>query len=163
MTALRTLGLMALLPLTACLDDEKSDEGGSDFAHSEFELELHDLVNTHRESIGLDPLTLEAAYSNTARAHSADMAEGSVAFGHDGFEGRADEMTDHSPDLLAVGENVAWISSGWDAPAEEIVQGWLDSPPHRENIESDFTHGGMGAAQDAEAGWYATQLFSLEP
>ena len=118
MTSLRPLALLALLPLTACLEDGKSDADGSDDAHSDFELELHDLVNDHRESIGLDPLTLEAAYSSTARAHSTDMADGSVAFGHDGFEGRADEMADTSPELLAVGENVAWISSGWDAPAE---------------------------------------------
>ena len=82
---------------------------------------------------------LEAAYSEIARGHSADMSDGSVAFGHDGFDDRADEMTAHQPDLLSVGENVAWISAGWEAPAEEIVLGWLDSPPHRENIETSRT------------------------
>lgn len=163
MNAPRPFTLLALLPLAACLEDGKGDADGSGFEHNDFELELHDLVNAHRTGMGLDPLTLEGAYSDIARGHSADMADGSVDFGHDGFDARADDMVDHSPDLLSVGENVAWISSGWDAPAEEIVQGWLDSPPHRENIESDFTHGGMGAAEDADGGWYATQMFSLEP
>ena len=165
MNTLRPLAATSFLLLPACLDadDEKDGEEEDGFEHSAFELELHDLVNAHRESVGLEPLDLEAAYSEIARGHSADMSDGSVAFGHDGFDDRADEMTAHQPDLLSVGENVAWISAGWEAPAEEIVLGWLDSPPHRENIESDFSHGGMGAMQDADGGWYATQLFSLEP
>lgn len=154
---------LALLPLVACLESDGKDPEDSGAGHSEFELELHGLVNAHRADLDLAPLTLVAPYSAIARGHSADMADGSVAFGHDGFEARADDMAAEGAQLLAVGENVAWISAGWDAPAEEIVQGWLDSPPHRENIESDFTHGGMGAARDPEDGWYATQLFSREP
>lgn len=160
---LRALAPLALLPLGACLELDKGDDEGSDAGHSEFELELHDLVNAHRESQGLEPLTLEGTYSGIARGHSVDMADGSVAFGHDGFDARSDDMVAHNPDLMATGENVAWISAGWDQPAAEIVQGWLDSPGHRENIEADFTHTGMGAAEDADGGWYATQLFSLEP
>ena len=159
------LSVLALVPLVGCplADDDTPNDGSDAFEHTEFELALHDLVNAHREGMGLEPLALEGAYSAIARQHSADMAAGRVAFGHDGFDDRADAMVDHSPTLMSVGENVAWLSAGWDAPAEEVVNGWLDSPPHRETIESDFTHGGMGAAEDADGGWYATQLFSLEP
>ena len=152
-----------LILVTGCAESDGKDNEGSDFQHSDFELELNDLVNEHREAMGLSPLELVRDYSEIARGHSSDMADGSVDFGHDGFDGRADEMTALTPDLMSVGENVAWISAGWEQPAVEIVQGWLDSPPHRENIESNFSHAGMGAAQDADGGSYATQLFSLEP
>lgn len=163
MNRLHPLFLFGTLSTGACLAEDNTDTSPAEgFTHTDFELELHELVNDHRESMGLEPLQLEAVYSNVARGHSSDMASGTVDFGHDGFDARADDMAAHNPDLMAVGENVAWISAGWDAPATEIVQGWLDSEPHRENIESDFTHGGMGAAQDPDAGWYATQLFSLE-
>ena len=73
MNTLRPLAATTFLLLPACLDadDEKDGEEEDGFEHSAFELELHDLVNAHRESVGLEPLDLEAAYSEIARGHSA--------------------------------------------------------------------------------------------
>jgi uncharacterized protein YkwD len=148
-----------LLALPACFASD-DDGGDDDFEPSDMELALHDRVNDHRASIGLDPLELDLGFGGVARGHSADMADGSVAFGHDGFDARADELGDQQPTLMGVGENVAYVSDGWEDPAGTIVQGWLDSEGHRANIEDPaWTHAGMGAVQDADAGWYATQLF----
>lgn len=147
------------LPLIGCTAGGADDTAG-DFAFNDMEVELHDLINAHRESIGLEGLALHDGFSAIARGHSEDMARGRVEFGHDGFEERSADMFDQEAGAVATGENVAWISAGWEDEAEVIVQGWLDSPGHRENIEADFTHGGMGAAQDSDDGWYATQLFA---
>ena len=59
-----------------------------------------------------------------------------------------------------VGENVA-TNQGFPDPAETAVQGWLDSPPHRENIEGDFNLAGVGIAENADGLFYFTQIFAL--
>jgi uncharacterized protein YkwD len=157
---LHLLGLVLLLP--GCVEDDKGDDAG-DFEQSDLELELHELVNGHREDIGLEPLSLVGEFSAIARVHSEDMGAGDVDFGHDGFDNRAAEMADYDDGLMAAGENVAWVSAGWDDPAGAMFEGWLDSPGHRENIEGDWNQTGMGTSEDGEGGWYATQLFALVP
>jgi uncharacterized protein YkwD len=154
------LGLVVLLP--ACAVDDKADEESA-FEHNDLELELHELVNGHREDMGLESLALVGDFSAIARGHSEDMGAGDVEFGHDGFDDRTAQMIDLEGGLVATGENVAWVSAGWDDPAGAMFEGWLDSPGHRENIEGDWNQTGMGAAEDGDGGWYATQLFALMP
>ena len=48
------------------------------------------------------------------------------------------------PGGWTVGENIAWGESYLASP-DRIVQAWMDSPPHRENIlSSDFEEIGLG-------------------
>jgi hypothetical protein len=48
------------------------------------------------------------------------------------------------PGGWTVGENIAWGESYLASPAR-IVQAWMDSPPHRENIlSSEFEEIGLG-------------------
>jgi len=77
------------------------------------------------------PLTLSGALGGVALGHADDMAE------HDYFEHQ--DLTGHSPaDRVRavgyrekrVGENIAYGPKS----VEEVVQGWLDSPGHCENI-----------------------------
>jgi uncharacterized protein YkwD len=88
------------------------------------------------------PLTLSGTLANVAFGHAADMAE------HDYFEHR--DLNGHSPaDRVravgyrekVVGENIAYGPKSVD----EVVQGWLDSPGHCENI-MDPRFGEMGIA-----------------
>jgi uncharacterized protein YkwD len=152
-----------LLPVAACVGTSEDDSGGADFAHNDMEVALHELVNDHRESVGLARFELHTGFSSLAREHSEDMARGRVEFGHAGAEERFDQMFALEDTAVSTGENVAWVSTGWPDPADVVVQGWLDSQGHRENIEGSYTHSGMGAAQDSDGGWYATQLFCLIP
>ena len=47
------------------------------------------------------------------------------------------------PFTVQIGEVLAWGSSGW--PPEEIVQAWIDSPSHREQIMAGvYTRAGIG-------------------
>lgn len=51
-----------------------------------------------------------------------------------------------------IGENIA---DGQDSPAE-VVQAWMDSPPHRANILGDYTHVGSARAEAHGRIWWCT-------
>jgi uncharacterized protein YkwD len=77
------------------------------------------------------PLALSGTLANVALGHAADMAE------HDYFEHRdldggspADRVRAVGYRERLVGENIAYGPKS----VQEVVQGWLDSPGHCENI-----------------------------
>jgi uncharacterized protein YkwD len=62
------------------------------------------------------------------------------------------------------GENLFTISSAASLSTEELadraVQGWLDSPAHRENLlDPDWRQEGIGAAWTDDGSLYVTQNF----
>jgi uncharacterized protein YkwD len=104
------------------------------------------------------PVTLSGTLSSVALGHAADMAR------HDYFE--HEDLTGHSPaDRVRsagykeklVGENIAYGPKS----TEEVVQGWLDSSAHCENImDPRFAEMGIAyaAGQASKRGLYWVQL-----
>jgi uncharacterized protein YkwD len=119
------------------------------------ETEILLYVNDDRKDHGLVPLQINAMESNLALKHSKDMADRKVKFGHDGFNARA-RAIQKTLGSSEVGENVA---SG-PMTAREVVDGWLNSPGHKRNIEGNFTLTGIGYARDKKGNIYFTQIFS---
>ena len=117
---------------------------------------LHLEVNRHRASVGCTKLEWHGAAARVAEGHSRDMAA------RDYFDHVSPEGTDPGRRLLsagvswsAVAENIALTPAG----PESALELWLDSPPHRENIERcEFTHHGVGAHGDR---W--TQILVQQP
>jgi uncharacterized protein YkwD len=119
------------------------------------ETEILLYVNEDRKEHGLVALRLNDMESNLALKHSKDMAGGKVKFGHDGFNARARAIQKALGSAI-IGENVA---SG-QMTAREVVDGWLNSPGHKRNIEGNFTLTGIGYARDRKGDIYFTQIFS---
>ena len=119
------------------------------------ETEILQYVNEDRKDHGLVALQINSLESNLALIHSKDMAGGKVKFGHDGFNTRA-KTIQKTLGSTAIGENVA---SG-PMTAREVVDGWLNSPGHKRNIEGNFTLTGIGYARDKKGDIYFTQIFS---
>jgi uncharacterized protein YkwD len=106
------------------------------------------------------PLTLSGTLANVALGHAADMAE------HDYFEHR--DLNGKSPAERVravgyreklVGENIAYGPKS----VEEVVQGWLDSPGHCENImDPRFAEMGIAyaAGRSGRHGLYWVQVFA---
>lgn len=113
-------------------------------------------VNADRAQHGLSPLKLNDTESAIAARHSRDMATGKVPFGHTGLNDRAKAIRKALGEVHSVGENVA---SG-PMTAREVVDGWLNSPGHKRNIEGDFTLTGIGYAKDRQGNIFFTQIFS---
>lgn len=107
-----------------------------------FEQEVYELTNKEREKLGLTPLKLDTELSVVSRDKSQDMLNKQY-FAHESptYGSPFDMMQAYGIDYRTAGENIA---KGQRSP-EEVVNAWMNSPGHRENIVSpDFTHIGVG-------------------
>lgn len=114
------------------------------------------LVNQYRATLGKPKLVYHKALEAQALVHSKNMANNKVPFGHQGFEQRADKLYKQVANARTMGENVAY----GPVTAKRVVDNWINSPKHRENIEGDFKYIGVGIAKAANGTLYYTQLFT---
>lgn len=118
----------------------------------EFVQEILEAVNEYRSSIGLSSLVEHQMSETLALSHSAYMVEQNKA-SHDNFFHRSDYLRDRGAEI--VSENVAY---GYQS-VQSALQGWLDSPSHKEALEGDFTHTGIAVVANEVGIKYYTQLF----
>ena len=155
-----TFALLLFLTFLSCSDDADSDidtdnptESTNPGNLSAIELEILQLVNEHRNSIGLNTLTHNAIAYEVALEHTNYMiSRGSIS--HDNFSERFDELTARV-NARSVGENVAFNYR----TASDVVQGWLDSPGHRENIEGNYTHTAIVVRENDNGSLFFTNIF----
>jgi uncharacterized protein YkwD len=129
-----------------------------------------DLVNSARGSgrrcggkyfAAAAPLALDPMLTQAALQHSRDMAEHD-AFDHRGHDGSSPATRVERAGFKEhriVGENIA----AGAMTATEVVQGWLASPAHCENIMDDrFTSLGVAYAENlhSQSGVFWTQDFA---
>jgi uncharacterized protein YkwD len=107
------------------------------------------LVNQHRASMGLGPLLISPTLTAAAQWKSRHMAQYAYVDHNDPTPPVARTWDDrvhtcgYTPQAFA-GENIA---AGARTPSE-VMQGWLSSSGHRQNIESPtFAAIGVGVAQ----------------
>ncbi len=107
------------------------------------------------------PVTLDGTLDGVALGHASDMAEHNY-FEHEDLAGHtpADRVRAVGYHEKLVGENIAF----GPLTAEEVVQGWLDSPGHCENImDPRFAQMGIAyAAARAKRGLFWVQVL-VEP
>jgi uncharacterized protein YkwD len=113
------------------------------------------LTNDARADVGCQPLTVDDKLTAAAQLHAEDMSARNY-MDHVNPEGMdpqdraaAQGFTD------PVGENIAM---GYP-DAQAVIDGWMNSPGHRANIENcDYRTIGVGVDSD---GWYWAQDFGL--
>lgn len=116
---------------------------------------IFDDINAYRVKHGLSQLENSDAISTEAKRHSLDMANHTIPFGHDGFDQRMHKLFGQFKQSRGIAENVAYTSE----EAESVVQQWLKSSGHRENIEGNYNMTGIGIAHDKNGLVYVTQIF----
>jgi uncharacterized protein YkwD len=117
------------------------------------EIEILELINNHRLSVGLNPLENMDLIKSQAYSHTEHMViENEVS--HDNFFERSDFLKANAS-AKVVSENVAY---GY-TKAASVVDAWLKSASHRENIEGDFTNFDVSAEQNTEGNWFYTNIF----
>ena len=159
--ALRAIVPMAFLfTLISCSSNETEETTSprpeliENYDYNSSELQLADLINEHRVSLGLNPLQLINHVSYKSEEHNAYMISRKVV-NHDLFPQRSENIIEVLG-AVKVNENVAYnfVSSS------SALNAWLNSPGHKENIEGNFTHFGISIREDAETGKkYYTNIF----
>ncbi len=157
------VALWATLALLSPMVDA-AETNGADPRLVSVEATLHEAINAVRAQHGLIALQRDGAIDAVARAHSRDMATRQF-FAHETPEGLT------PPDRLAqggvtyitlAGENVGLTNR--NDPNGEIVQSWLASPVHRQNLLAPmFNRTGIGIAQAPNGTLYYTQLYVTVP
>tara|TARA_R100000935_G_scaffold36196_1_gene57039 strand:+ start:160845 stop:161351 length:507 start_codon:yes stop_codon:yes gene_type:complete len=115
--------------------------------------EILELVNEHRETLGLTHIRRDQTYASAYAVEHTQYMIDKGTISHDNFGVRSSALKDRG--AVIVGENVAY---GYDS-AEKVVNAWLNSPGHRSVIEGLYTHSGFGIVKNAQGQTYFTQLF----
>lgn len=136
----------------SCEDDPVASNNNNGSPSDSVEAEVHRLVNEHRTGMGLPALEWSDIIANECRQHSVEMANAHT-INHDGFNERINK----------IGETISWSWAGenvaYDYGAQFVVESWLSSPGHKENIESNSNLTGVGVAFDEDSVMYFTQIF----
>jgi uncharacterized protein YkwD len=114
------------------------------------------LVNNHRIGLGLTPLIYHSYIEEIAKAHSFNMAIRSKPFGHLGFASRCRRLRNRLGDMNNCGEIVGMKQKN----IKLLLQAWLKSPEHKQEIEHPlYTHTALGISKDEKGFIYWTQMF----
>ncbi|MCR9181464.1 MAG: CAP domain-containing protein [Flavobacteriaceae bacterium] len=161
-------GLIVLTMLVVFASCSKDEINENDAINQEIDLsivvkndvqmsqDILDLVNDHRQSIGLNTLVMDQAYASAYAVDHTDYMIELSQINHDNFHIRSKALKDRG--AVRVGENVAY---GYD-DAESVVNSWLNSPAHKEVIEGNYTHSGFGVFKNDKNRYFFTQLFYLK-
>jgi uncharacterized protein YkwD len=129
--------LVVLVPLQAQRAGAVSDEE-ADFAI---------MVNEVRDRIGARDLRVTERLSEIARKHSRQMANQGQLFHSDL------RKTFRGFNYRMAGENVGYGSS-----LDQLLEAFLDSPPHRQNLVGQWKRTGVGVYWQGDRFW-VTQVF----
>lgn len=117
------------------------------------EIQVLELLNNHRLSLGLKALAGMPIVKSVAFSHTDYMVYNNEV-SHANFYKRSDYLKANAG-ATRVSENVAYGYSS----AQTVVSAWLKSDAHRANIEGDFTNFDVAAEENADGKWYYTNIF----
>ncbi len=153
---LKTWSVLLCFTVLTCTISCSKDDSSEDIEKLEalsVEENILQLVNAHRVSLGKETLNTNILATQLAKEHNLFMI-GQREISHDNFDDRADRLFDEEK-ANNVGENVAAKQKS----AKDVMDAWLNSQGHRENIEGNFTHIGISAIKNDVGQYYYTQLF----
>ncbi len=138
---------------TNIITSTDSNQKDIEYQYSELELEILELINNYRIDVGLNKLTPVNYISYKSEEHTNYMISNNVV-NHNNFVSRSENLISVLT-AKRVGENVAYNYS----KAQSVLNGWLNSPAHKENIEGDYTHFGISIRKNTEGKNYFTNIF----
>ena len=114
--------------------------------------ELIELVNDHRQSIGI-PLLIRNSTADKLAAEHTNYMLSEKDVNNNNFEARWE--------TLELNENAEEISEnmGFDMNAQTAMDAYLNNIWLKVNVEGDYTHTGIAVKKDENGNYYYTQIF----
>lgn len=153
------MAIVALFSFTSCSSDAMEDEALNSIEvpitpqAKLIEIEIMELINVYRINEGLNTLHNHNTVKAVASTHTDYMIQADNV-SHDNFFLRKQSLQANASANI-VTENVAYGFSS----AESVVNAWLASPSHKENIDGDYTDFDVSAEQNSAGKWYFTNIF----
>ena len=150
----RSLGIVVAVGLIVSVRAGQVEK----FAPTEAEKKIVELTNAERKKKELPALKPAPLLFKVARGHSENMAkQGKMEHNLDGKK-PTDRMRAAGYPLGKGAENIG--SGDPCVPLETLMEAWMESKGHRENILSTvYTEIGIGIAKDKDGQVYYTQVF----
>ncbi len=133
-------------------------EANTDAASSDFGGSILSLVNSHRSAAGTASLKYASSLQKAADIRAKECLE---SFSHTRPNGSDAHtvLAEHGIGFTAFGENLFKATGMGNVSAEFVVEQWMESPGHRQNIMQEmFTHMCIGVASKGDE-LYVVQLF----
>lgn len=159
LTKLPLLVLFIVFSFTSCSTDSIDDNIATlelksiNIKPKTIEVEILELINNHRLSVGLNPLGDMTIIKSVAQTHTDYMVVNDEV-SHANFFERSNYLKQNA-EAERVSENVAYGYSS----ADSVVRAWLKSDEHKANIEGEYTNFDVSAELNAEGKWYYTNIF----
>lgn len=158
------ISLSLIVGSVSIADDESLETDPSEVSVSDVESAIVRRTNEFRKDHELSALSREPSLADAAKRFAQYMAR-TEKYGH-----RADGRTPAKRakaagyEYCVVRENIAYRTNTGEVSADSLtdvfVEGWIDSPTHRENMLAEHvTQTGVGVATDGGVTYYAVQLF----
>lgn len=151
--------LLTLLVFISCSTD-KTENGAIDnlliqnYEYHSDEIELANLINEHRISLGLNALQMVNHISYKSEEHNEYMIAKNLV-NHDLFDERSLNII-QVLGAVKVNENIAYNFT----TANSVLNAWLNSAGHKATIEGNFTHFGISIRISPQNGKkYYTNIF----
>lgn len=151
--------LILIVTISSCSPEEQIDNTtfnnieNSSLELNDIENEVLEKINNHRVSIGLNVLKINNEIKTQTENHTIYMINEDKP-SHDYFYSRKEYLISHAK-AIKVSENVAY---GFTS-AESVVNSWIKSTEHAQNIEGDHTHFNISAKKSTKGKWYFTNIF----
>ena len=129
----------------------------AEVSEKEYQSKILHYINAYRTSHHLLPLKMSPIISSVAAVHSRNMASKKLSFGHQGFHGRIAHLYKGFKNCRGGAENVAYYRLN----PKQLVNGWVASRGHRQNIEGHYNLTGIGIAYGKKGWAHFTQIFLL--
>lgn len=151
--------LLAVMSLLSCSTDNFDDNVDNlelslvETQTKDIEVEILNLINDHRLSLGLNALNDMNIVKSVAYSHTDYMVDNDVV-SHDNFYTRSNYLKSNIG-AKKVSENVAY---GYGT-AQGVVNAWIKSESHKANLEGDYTNFDISAEKNKDGRWYYTNIF----
>lgn len=118
---------------------------------------VHDETNAYREKHNLTILQRDQGLDKVAQKWAEHMAEINRMYHNS-------KILEEVPKTFTyVGENVAWLTGYGNDSAYRVVNNWINSPSHKENMDNpQYDHLGVGYYTDDRGKTWVVQVFAKD-